>query len=109
MGKDTGMNKYFKFHAESALGIGIQYIEFDRNNWPIRQAECYGDRWFNSSHKCHQELGGIGLCDQPLTNPDMEIASIIDAQEFESFWALSNKKLLEYQSSNSDRVQKVSS
>jgi hypothetical protein len=109
MGKDTGMNKYFKFPAESDLGIGIQYIEFDNDNWPIRQAECYGDRWFNSSHKCHQELGGIGLCDQPLTNPDMEIASIIDAQEFESFWALSNKKLLEYQSSNSNRVQKVSS
>ena len=103
------MNKYFKFTVESDLDTGTQYIEFDEDNWPIRQAECYGDRWFNSSHKCHQDLGGIGLCDQPLTNPDMEIASIIDAQEFESFWALSNKKLLEYQSSNSNRVQKVSS
>ena len=103
------MNKYFKFTVESDLDTGTQYIEFDEDNWPIRQAECYGDRWFNSSHKCHQELGGIGLCDQPLTNPDMEIASIIDAQEFESFWALSNKKILEYQSSNSNQVQKISS
>jgi hypothetical protein len=103
------MNKYLKFPAESDLGIGTQYIEFDHDNWPIRQAECYGDRWFNSSHKCHQDLGGIGLCDQPLTNPDMEIASTIDAQEFESFWDLSNKKLLEYQSSNSNRVREVAS
>jgi hypothetical protein len=107
MGKDTRMNKYFKFHAESDLGIGIQYIEFDNDNWPVRQAECYGDRWFNSSYNCHQELGGIGLCDQQLTAAGMEIASIIDAQEFESFWILSNAKLREYQSTNLNQMQKV--
>jgi hypothetical protein len=67
------MNSYFKFPAESDLGIGIQYIEFDDDCWPIRQAECYGDRWFNSSHRYHQELGGMSLCDQQLTQAGMEI------------------------------------
>jgi hypothetical protein len=101
------MNKYFKFPAESDLGVGIQYIEFDDDNWPIRQAECYGDRWFNSSHKCHADLGGMGLCDQQLTAAGIEIATIIDAQEFELFWTLSNKKLIEYQSNNPNQMQKV--
>lgn len=85
------MNKYLKFPAESNLGIGIQYIEFDDENWPIRQVECYGDRWFNSSQIYHQELGGMGLCDQQLTESDMEIAAVIDLNEFESAWKLSSQ------------------
>jgi hypothetical protein len=90
------MNSYFKFPAESDLGIGIQYIEFDDDCWPIRQAECYGDRWFNSSHRYHQELGGMSLCDQQLTQAGMEIAEPIDAKEFESAWNLSNEKILKH-------------
>ena len=89
------MNSYYKFPAESDLGIGVQYIEFDDENWPIRQAEHYGHRWFNSSRKCHQELGGMGLCDQQLTTAGMEIGEPIDAKEFDLMWDLSNKKLTE--------------
>jgi hypothetical protein len=86
------VSKYFKFHAESDLGVGVQYIEFDDDNWPIRQAECYGERWFNSSHKYHKELGGMGLCDQQLTEGGLKLASVIDAEEFELMWDLSNKQ-----------------
>lgn len=87
------MNKYFKFPAESDLGIGVQYIEFDDEDWPIRQAECYGDRWFNSNQSYHQELGGMGLCDQKLSEAGMKIGHRIDAEEFESAWKLSDKVL----------------
>ena len=88
------MNKYFKFPAESDLGIGIQYIEFDDEDWPIRQAECYGDRWFNSNHSYHQELGGMGLCDQKLSAAGIKMGDPIDAQEFELAWNLSGKVLI---------------
>jgi hypothetical protein len=27
------MNKYFEFTVESDLGVSIQYIEFDEDNW----------------------------------------------------------------------------
>jgi sulfur relay (sulfurtransferase) DsrC/TusE family protein len=86
------MNKYFKFSAESDLGIGVQYIEFDEDNWPIRQAECYEDRWFNSNRRYHPELGGMGLCDQQLKASGMKIGISIDQQEFEEAWKLSNKQ-----------------
>jgi hypothetical protein len=89
------MNKYFKFPVESKLGIGIQYIEFDNDNWPIRQVEFYGDRCFNSQQRYHSELGGMGLCDQQLTEPDLEIADIVDAEEFELVWIRSIDKPLE--------------
>jgi hypothetical protein len=38
------MSKYFKFPAGSDLGSGYQYIEFNNEGWPVRQAECYGER-----------------------------------------------------------------
>ena len=89
------MNKYFEFTVESDLGVGIQYIEFDEDNWAIRQAECHEGRWFNSSaEKYHSELGGISLFDQQLTEVGMQRGKSIDAREFESAWQLSNKKLL---------------
>jgi hypothetical protein len=87
------MNKYFKFPAESDLGIGVQYIEFDDEDWPIRQAECYGERWFNSNQRYHQELGGMGLCDQKLSAAGMKIGDRIDAKEFELAWKLSEQVL----------------
>lgn len=89
------MNKYFKFIVESDLGNGIQYIEFDDDNWAIRQAEYHGGRWFNSSvEKYHLDLGGISLFDQQLTELGMQRGKPIDAEEFELAWDLSNKKLL---------------
>jgi UDP-N-acetylmuramate dehydrogenase len=89
------MNKYFKFTVESDLGIGTQYIEFDEDNWAIRQAEYHDGRWFNSSlEKYHSELGGISLFDQQLTEIGMQRGKSIDAREFELAWELSNKKLL---------------
>jgi hypothetical protein len=86
------MRTYFKFPAESDLGIGSQYIEFDDDSWPIRQVECYGNRWFNSARIYHQELGGMGLCDQQLTESGIEIAARIDAEEFESVWNFSHQQ-----------------
>jgi hypothetical protein len=93
MGKDIDMKKYFKFPVESNLGIGTQYIEFDHDGWPVRQAECYGNQWFNSTEEYHKESGGIGLCDQPITEFSMEMGDAIDFREFEDAWSLSNKAL----------------
>jgi hypothetical protein len=87
------MNKYFKFTVESDLGTGTQYIEFDEDNWAIRQAECYEGRWFNSSNeKYHPELGGIALFDQQLTELGIQRGQVIDAEEFASAWKLSNRE-----------------
>jgi hypothetical protein len=84
------MTKYFKFTVESDLGTGIQYIEFDEDNWAIRQAECHEGRWFNSSkEKYHPEIGGISLFDQQLTELGMQRGKLIDAEEFELAWNLS--------------------
>jgi hypothetical protein len=102
------MNKYFKFTVESALGIGTQYIEFDEDNWAVRQAECHKGRWFNSFEKKHHlELGVIALFDQQLTELGMQRGKPIDAEEFELAWDLSNKKSLEYQLMHPNRVQTV--
>jgi hypothetical protein len=91
------MKKYFKFPAESDLGIGIQYIEFDDDNWPIRQVECYGSRLFNSNERYHKELGCGGLCDQQLTESGIKLGEQIDIEEFESAWNLSNEEILKDQ------------
>jgi hypothetical protein len=85
------MKKYFKFPVESNLGIGTQYIEFDSDGWPVRQAECYGDKWFNSKQEYHKEPGGIGLCDQPITEFSIEMDDAINSKEFEDAWNLSNE------------------
>jgi hypothetical protein len=85
------MSKYFKFSAESDLGEGYQYIEFNDQGWPVRQAECYGGRWFNSNKKYHQELGSIGLWDQRLTESGMNLGEVVEDHEFEAVWKLSNQ------------------
>jgi hypothetical protein len=103
------MKKYFKFPAESNLGIGIQYIEFDDNDWPIRQIECYGDRLFNSTQKYHDELGVMGLCEQNLTEFGIRIGTSIESTEFESLWNLSNKRRSAPAFIETDRVQKIAS
>jgi hypothetical protein len=74
--------------------MGIQYIEFDDDNWAIRQAECHEGRWFNSAEqKYHLELGGISLFDQQLTELGRQRGELIGAEEFDFFWKLSNLKL----------------
>lgn len=88
------LKKYFKFPAESNVGIGIQYIEFDDNDLPIRQIECYGDRLFNSNQKYHDELGVMGLCEQKLTEFGVKIGTPIEAQEFDSLWTLSSQRIV---------------
>jgi hypothetical protein len=85
------MSKYLKFPAESDLGIGIQYIEFNEEGWPIRQAERYGARWFNSEQRYHPELGGMGLFEQKLSESGMKMGTPINAQEFDAIWELSNQ------------------
>lgn len=104
------MNKYFKFTVESDLGLGIQYIEFDANNWAIRQAECHGDRWFNPCNKkYHLELGGIALFDQQLTELGMQIGESIGAKEFKTAWNLSNRELMVTPLCDIDLTQKIAS
>jgi hypothetical protein len=104
------MNKYFKFIVESDLGVGTQYVEFDEDNWAVRQAECHKGRWFNSFEKKHHlELGVIALFDQQLTELGIQRGEPIDAEEFELAWNLSNKKSLEYQLMHPNRVQTVGS
>jgi hypothetical protein len=88
------MSMCFKFPAGSDLGIGVQYIEFNDEGWLIRQAECYGERWFNSNQRYHQELGGMGLCDQKLSAAGMKMGDPIEAQEFEAVWKLSGEVLV---------------
>jgi hypothetical protein len=84
--RNIKMSKYFKFPAESNLGIGVQYIEFNDNGWAVRQAECYGDKWFNSNKSYHEELTSSSLCDQKLTESGMKLGDPVDAQEFETIW-----------------------
>ena len=101
------MNKYFKFTVESDLGVGIQYIEFDVDNWAIRQAEYHGHRWFNSSEKkYHQELGGIALFDRQLTERGIQIGESINAEEFEQAWSLSNRELITVPLGDVNRAKK---
>ena len=85
------MSKYFKFPAESDLGEGYQYIEFNDEGWPTRQAECYGNKWFNSNQKYHQELDSVGLWDRQLTESGINLSEVVDVQEFEAAWKFSNQ------------------
>ena len=103
------MNKYFKFTVESDLGVGTQYIEFDEDNWAVRQAEYHQGRWFNSFEKKHHlELGVIALFDQQLTELGMQRGKSIDAEEFDLAWELSNKKLLASHSTFLSRLEETS-
>ena len=50
------MKRYFKHKAESDLGSGIAYLEFDKEI-PTRQVEKYGDQWFCSMKHYYPEIG----------------------------------------------------
>jgi hypothetical protein len=78
------MKRYFKREAESALGAGTAYLEFDGER-ATRQVENYGDKWFRSDREFHAEIGP-GLCDQPLSEVGLSIADEITQDEFEQAW-----------------------
>src|SRR5260370_40964395 len=76
--------RYFKHWAESGLGSGIAYIEFD-GELPTRQVERYGDRWFSSIKRSHPELGP-GLSDRAFSESGLEPQDEIAQAEFEEAW-----------------------
>ncbi len=78
------MKRYFKHWAESSLGSGIGYIEFD-GELPTRQVEKYGDRWFSSIKRFHPELGP-GLIESTLSDSGLEPQDEIAQAEFEEAW-----------------------
>ena len=78
------MKSYFKREAESDLGIGTVYLEFD-GEWAIRQVENYGEKWFRSDRQFHSEIGPA-LCDQPLSQLGLTFLDQISEDEFERAW-----------------------
>src|SRR5258708_33278137 len=64
------MKRYFKHWAESGLGSGISYIEFD-GELPTRQVDKYGDGWFSSINRSHTEHGP-GLIATTLSDSSIE-------------------------------------
>ncbi len=75
------MNRYFKSSvADPRLGEGTVWVEFD-GEYPTRQVERFGDRWFNSLDEPTR------IVDQPFSNMDPEIAEDeISREEFEAAW-----------------------
>lgn len=86
------MKRYFKHESESNLGLGIAYLEF-YNNWASRQIEIYDNKWFISNRIYHPETGGLALCDQPLSELDLEAKYEISKNEFENIWNQAIKKI----------------
>lgn len=78
------MMLYFKHEAETDLGEGAVYLEFD-GNWVSRQVEVYGDKWFCSNKNYYTEIG-LALCDQPLGELDLGSEHEISQSEFEAAW-----------------------
>ncbi len=76
--------RYFKHWAESDLGSGIAYIEFD-GELPTRQVEKYGDRWFSSIKRYHPEIGP-GLIEASFSKSGLEPQHEISQAEFEEVW-----------------------
>jgi len=78
------MRKYFRRAAESDLGVGLSFFEFDGER-AVRQVEIYGEQWFDSRTAHHPEIGP-GLVDQPLFDLGMLEEEEISAEEFETVW-----------------------
>ena len=78
------MKRYVKHEAESDLGSGIAYLEFD-GEIPTRQVEKYSDRWF-CSVKCYHPEIGPGLTDRSLSQIDIGPQDEISQAEFEEVW-----------------------
>lgn len=78
------MKRFFKRQAESDLGLGVVYLEFD-GEWATRQVENYGGQWFRSDREFHPGLGPV-LCDQPLSSLELSPSNEISQAEFEQAW-----------------------
>jgi len=78
------MRRYFARDAESDLGHGVVYMEFDGET-ATRQVERYGERWFDSRTEYHPEIGP-GLVDQPLSALGLGPADEITEEQFEEAW-----------------------
>ena len=74
------MKRYFQHEAESDLGEGMAYLEFDGER-ASRQVEVYGDRWLRAD-EAHNEW----LADQPLEVVGLSAEHEISSQEFERIW-----------------------
>lgn len=80
------MKRYFSRTAESDLGIGFVYFEFD-GEIAIRQVEIYRDRWFYADDpKQYFDEIGPGLVDQPLSQLEFTADQEITPEEFEDAW-----------------------
>jgi hypothetical protein len=79
------MKRYFKHRAESEVGIGMAYIEFE-DEGATRQVEVYNDRCFCSNRDYHPEIGP-GLMDQPLSSLGLQSEHEISQEEFEKIWS----------------------
>jgi hypothetical protein len=78
------MKRYYQHDAESEVGLGVVYLEFD-GEWATHQGEIYGDRWFCSTKKYHPEIGPT-LIDQPLSTLELQPEQEITSEEFEAIW-----------------------
>lgn len=85
------MKRYFKRQAESSLGIGVAYMEFD-GDYATRQVENYGEKWFRSDQDFHPGIGPA-LCDQPLSELGLGLADQISQEEFEKVWVRASIKI----------------
>lgn len=83
------MKRYFRKRSEADIGSGYIYLEFTGDR-ATRQAERYGDRWFNSEKKYHDGIGPV-LADQPLSEMDLSTDDEISIEEFEAAWVESNR------------------
>jgi hypothetical protein len=78
------MKRYYKHDAESEVGLGVAYLEFD-GEWATRQVEIYGDCWFCSMKAYHPEIGPA-LIDQPFSVLELQPEQEITSEEFEVIW-----------------------
>jgi hypothetical protein len=85
------MKRYFKHRAESSLGLGVAYIEFDGDR-ATRQVENYGEKWFCSDKDFHSGIGPA-LCDQPLSELGLNLTDEISPDEFERVWVRISAKI----------------
>jgi hypothetical protein len=74
------MKRFFEREAESELGVGRIYLEFD-DGWPSRQVEVYGNTW-RWGDRNHPQF----LADQPLDVLELQAEHAISAADFEAAW-----------------------
>ena len=93
------MKRYFKHEAESQIGMGWWWCEFE-DDWATRQVEAYGERWFWADDEHWNQLYppdmDMGLCNQPLSalfeDWDLIEAYAISAAEFEEVWEIARRQ-----------------